>query len=91
MHPYVKELRKFRDRHLLTNDAGRMIVKTYYKYSPPVATIIEQSKILRFLARLLLTPIVLFVLFPYISFSISTVLLLSGLIVRYRTTKENSI
>ena len=33
----VKELRRFRDDHLLTNEAGRIFVKTYYRLSPPIA------------------------------------------------------
>jgi subtilisin family serine protease len=91
LHPIVKKLRKFRDRHLLTNNAGRIFVNTYYTYSPPVAKIIEQSPILKFFTRLCITPLVFLVLFPYLSFSIITLLLLAGLSVRYRITKKKSI
>ena len=34
MHPYVKELRKFRDTYLLTNYMGKVFVDLYYEYSP---------------------------------------------------------
>ena len=91
LHPIVKILRKFRDRHLLTNNAGRIFVNTYYTYSPPVAKIIEQSPILKFFTRLCITPLALVVLFPYLSFSIITLLLLAGLRVMYRIKKRKSI
>ncbi len=64
MHPYVKALRTFRDKHLLTNSMGRAFVNLYYKYSPPLADIIRDSETLRFSSRVLLSPLVLAVVFP---------------------------
>ena len=67
MHPYVKALRAFRDRHLLNNSPGRAFVGFYYKYSPSIADVIRDSEYLRFITRIVLTPVVMFVVFPYIS------------------------
>jgi hypothetical protein len=51
-------LRKFRDRFLLENAAGRAFVRTYYTYSPPVADFIARHDNLRTLVRLSLLPVV---------------------------------
>ncbi|MBI5098062.1 MAG: S8 family serine peptidase [Nitrospirae bacterium] len=70
MHPYVKALREFRDKHLLTNSPGKAFVDFYYKYSPSIADVIRDCKYLRFITRIVLTPVVMFVVFPYISLGI---------------------
>lgn len=57
----VKILRNFRDKHLLTNTAGKYFVAKYYEYSPSIANIIKDSPTLRFLVRLVLTPTVYFI------------------------------
>lgn len=58
MHSSVKILRDFRDQYLLTNNAGKMFVRSYYKYSPPIADVIAENELLRGIVRLLLMPIV---------------------------------
>lgn len=58
LHSSVKLLRAFRDQYLMTNAPGRMFVKYYYKYSPPIADIIAGSTVLREIVRLLLLPLV---------------------------------
>ena len=59
LHPKVVILREFRDRHLLTNAPGRILVALYYHLSPPLADFITRHDVLRFGCRILLTPIVI--------------------------------
>jgi subtilisin family serine protease len=74
MHPYVESLREFRDKHLLTNYLGRKFVDTYYKYSPPVAEVIKNSEFLKAVTRIVLTPVVIFVVYPYTSLAVFIIL-----------------
>ncbi len=55
----VHHLREFRDRYLLPYGPGRMVVRAYYALSPPIADTIAQSDHLRAVARVSLTPFVL--------------------------------
>ncbi|MGH8747067.1 MAG: CFI-box-CTERM domain-containing protein [Burkholderiales bacterium] len=64
MHPYVRLLRAFRDRDLLTNAPGRWFVATYYRLSPPVAQIIARHETLRAATRWMLWPLVFAVADP---------------------------
>ena len=64
LEPHVVALREFRDRYLQRSGLGRAFIRFYYRYSPPIAAVIAQHDWLRFLVRLLLTPLVLAVAFP---------------------------
>jgi subtilisin family serine protease len=58
-------LRQFRDRHLLSNNLGRVFVNWYYRNSPPVAALISQHKLLRAATRTALFPIVSAIKHPW--------------------------
>lgn len=58
MADQVQILRQFRNEFLLTNSFGKSFVKTYYRFSPPMAHFIEQSEILKSITRLLLYPLI---------------------------------
>ena len=58
LDPYVKILRKFRDKHLLTNKIGRKFVRIYYSYSPAIAGYIAKHDALKVITRLSLLPVI---------------------------------
>jgi hypothetical protein len=70
LDPHVMALRKFRDRRLLTNRAGRELVEFYYRTSPPVAEFIARHEALRAATRYALTPIVFAVEYPLVGFGV---------------------
>ena len=55
--PQVQLLREFRDRYLLTNGSGRLLVTAYYRMSPPLANLIARSEVLRTIVRAALLPV----------------------------------
>lgn len=59
-HPMVQVLRDFRDRYLLSFDAGRWFVKNYYEYGPAAAKMIEHRPVAMGAVRCLLGPFVAF-------------------------------
>ncbi len=70
LDPHVQVLRDFRDRRLLTNALGRRFVAFYYRYSPPIAAVIADDPILALLTRIVLTPIVCVVAYPFLFFGL---------------------
>jgi hypothetical protein len=64
--PEVQILRQFRDDYLMTNSAGRWLVRVYCTYSPPVARAVAASPFLAFIVRLLLAPIVYGLKYPWL-------------------------
>ena len=56
--PHVKILREFRDRFLIGNTAGKIFVRLYYTYSPPIADFIAEHDSLRMIVRISLLPVV---------------------------------
>jgi parallel beta-helix repeat protein len=51
-------LSRFRDEKLLSNPAGKFLVKTYYRTSPPIADFIRNKPLLRKIVRAMLKPVV---------------------------------
>ena len=64
LESHVMALREFRDRYLQRSALGRAFVRFYYRHSPPIAAVIAEHDWLRFLVRMLLTPLVLAIAFP---------------------------
>lgn len=56
LHPSVRLLRDFRDKHLTGTLFGDSFIDFYYTYSPPVADMISKNSWARFAVRLLLLP-----------------------------------
>lgn len=65
--PEVRLLREFRDAYLMTNGPGRAFVSFYYRWSPPIAAMIERNELLRAGTRFLLTPLVYGVAYPWLA------------------------
>ncbi|MGC2063580.1 MAG: CFI-box-CTERM domain-containing protein [Thermodesulfovibrionales bacterium] len=63
--PEVETLRRFRDKHLLTNLAGRQFVSLYYRLSPAAADFIGRHEGLRTATRMALYPVVYGIRHPY--------------------------
>jgi len=54
----VAVLREFRNKWLMTSDAGREFVAGYYKVSPKIAKVISEDKRLRLIVSTTLLPLV---------------------------------
>ena len=82
LDPHVVVLREFRDKVLLTNYFGRIIVKFYYANSPVIANSISQNGGLRIATRLVLTPFIYAVAYPHATAMILLTALLIAMLVR---------
>ena len=71
----VRVLREFRDDHLLTNRAGRALVKLYYSVSPPLAGLVASSEALKVIVRAMLLPVVYLALYTEVVSLIIVILL----------------
>ena len=58
MEPHVRILRVFRDRFLLGHTPGKIFVRLYYTYSPPMADFIAKHDSIRAMVRITLLPVV---------------------------------
>jgi hypothetical protein len=58
IEPYVNILREFRDHFLRVNVTGKVFVRLYNTYSPPIANFISNHDSLRVIACVSLLPIV---------------------------------
>lgn len=57
-HPFVVVLRDFRDDTLAKTSVGRAFIRWYYRNSPPLAAYIRTHPVARFLAQVVLWPVV---------------------------------
>lgn len=64
---HVMVLRKFRDKHLLTNNYGKAFIAFHYRTSPPIADFIARREGIRTIVRLLLTPLIYGVKYVHIT------------------------
>lgn len=69
-------LKRFRDRHLLTNFAGRALVRAYYRLSPPVADFISRHGFLKTAVRMALAPAVFGVKHPFVLIFVAGLMLM---------------
>ena len=83
--PEVAELREFRDRYLLTNQAGQVFVDWYYRVSPPVAAFIAEHESLKTAARWALAPVVYAVKYPTAALAI--ILLIPAVVIVRKRSK----
>lgn len=60
LEKHVVILRNFRDTYLINNASGRILVNLYYRYSPPVARLIQNNESLRLFVRCGLLPVISF-------------------------------
>ena len=65
LDPHVGELRRFRDQWLLRWEPGRLLVRFYYSWSPGAAAFIRNHDAARIAARIILTPVVYTVRYPF--------------------------
>ncbi len=54
----IDVLRTWRDKFLLNSFGGKIFVKNYYRYSPPIANLISESRIAKKIVRKTLKPVV---------------------------------
>jgi len=76
----VVTLRQFRDRHLQQSALGRAFIRFYYRHSPALADVISRHEGLRAMTRMLLTPLVLAIAYPYHALALTTLALLVPLL-----------
>jgi hypothetical protein len=77
-HPQVRVLRAFRDRVLQESAFGRALIRFYYATSPPLARFIAVSVFRRWIARVVLWPLVGLALLALQTGSLLLALLLAG-------------
>ncbi len=66
IHPDLDTFRKFRDRTLLTNPWGRVLVSVYYQVGPQLAQFVNRSLYVKKIVRLLLEKLASFMRSRYI-------------------------
>ncbi|MGB5158173.1 MAG: choice-of-anchor D domain-containing protein [Desulfobacterales bacterium] len=86
---HIDVLRNFRDKHLLTNFAGKTFVSLYYKYSPPVANLISRHDTARAATRFALAPIVYSIEYPYLLLLL--LIIPAGLVIKRKKLNQTGL
>lgn len=81
----VVVLRQFRDQHLLPYPVGRKFVNFYYKHSKPLATYISEYKLVAFITRIILWPLVTLLKYPFAIILCLLLMLFFGIKYRRKT------
>jgi uncharacterized repeat protein (TIGR01451 family) len=63
-HPHLKDLRRFRDRYMMSNGPGRKFAAWYYKISPTASAFFAEHESLKPAARVLFTPVIYLARYP---------------------------
>lgn len=82
MERHIPELRRFRDRWLMTNRPGRLLVRLYEEVSPPLARQMSRHESLRTAVRIALAPIVYAICFPAATGALLAATLLAAIMTR---------
>lgn len=64
LHPFVEDLRLFRDQKLNSTNFGKAVVEFYYWVSPSLAALISGNPSLQFPARMILAPVIWLIIDP---------------------------
>jgi hypothetical protein len=86
--PGVGVLREFRDRYLLSNRAGAAFMRTYYRFSPPVARFIAAREPLRAAVRACLVPVLALVRLTPLLPQILTIIALGTLLLASKSGRR---
>nr|CBX31479.1 hypothetical protein N47_E49910 [uncultured Desulfobacterium sp.] len=86
---HIDVLRNFRDKHLLTNFAGKTFVTLYYTYSPPVADFISKHDTARAATRFALAPIVYSIEYPYLLLLL--LIIPAGLVIKRKKLNQTGL
>jgi len=62
----------------MTNAPGRVFVNLYYAYSPSIAEFISRHEYMRLMTRIVLTPLVYAIIYPW--FSLGIIIMLTTLL-----------
>lgn len=90
LEPEVEILRRFRNRYMLTNVPGRLMVDWYYSVSPSIAAIIVRDESLRTMTRGVLRPIIVIAKFPRLALYLFVISIVA-LIIRTWYVKKSTL
>ena len=90
MERHLPELRRFRDRFLRSNKAGRSFVRWYQRISPPAARAVARHEALRTVVRVALTPVIYAVVYPLPATALVAATMLSLVLAQARVVRHQA-